>query len=125
MAARACSGESGAGEKPHTPMTSVVTPWDKELIADGLFGNVKSAWEWKSKKPGATTRPGRVDHPGAAFTDAPANVLDQSSGDGDVGPPCRGTGSVNHRSTLDHEVGHRAVSRAWWIRSRITRGMNP
>ena len=50
-------GGAGAGENPHIPVTSVVTPWRIFASADGYARRAKSEWACMSMKPGATTRP--------------------------------------------------------------------
>ena len=49
--------ETGAGEEPQWPISSLVTPCVTCPGESGNSGNVKSECEWRSMKPGATTRP--------------------------------------------------------------------
>ena len=50
-------GGAGAGENPHMPVTSVVTPWRTLASADGQASSAKSEWACMSMKPGATMHP--------------------------------------------------------------------
>ena len=50
---------TGAGEKPHWPVTTVVTPCSKSGASTAWWsgrGRIQSAWECTSMKPGATIR---------------------------------------------------------------------
>lgn len=48
---------AGAGEKPHIPVTSVVTPWRTFDSAEGTWRSEKSEWACMSMKPGVTKQP--------------------------------------------------------------------
>src|SRR5262249_35643677 len=50
-------GTVGAGEKPHMPVTSVVTPCRSLDSAEGTWSREKSEWACMSMKPGVTRCP--------------------------------------------------------------------
>ena len=107
---RSCSARdglaaTGATEKPHSPTTSVVTPWLSELVARGNVGSVWSACECRSMKPGATARPpASQDVSGHSLSRVRANRDDPPVANRHVALDARPARAVEEHSAANQQV---------------------